>query len=203
MILDTTRPLGGPRPRTMADCGVRRDVARFFPLPTVTVEGVASVALSRGTRQRVARRAATVRSVNGAVDALNWAAGFGLSAMSRSRAVRFDCGAFVGDPLLPLHEEVLRDVLKRVVDRGAPSEFTISTEEAARALLRSRFGYEPESSNVATYSPGLVSLPASLVGAPAVIDVVPRRVREMIEQVDVFMLRDKNEFLQLRDHGHV
>lgn len=159
--------------------------------------------LSRGCRQRVSRRRAVVKCVNESIGALNWCAGFSKDSRSVSRDVCFVDGVILGSPLTPLHGEVLNDVLGRVVQRGPPPENSPSQEEAARALLRARFGYEPGAPNVAAYSPGHVSLPASLVGAPAIKDVVPTRVRDMLEKVDVFMLRDKTEFLQLRDHGGV
>ena len=202
-MLDALQPPSGPRSGDAADHGVRRDVGRLFPIPNVAGEAVPSGRLSRGTRQRITQRRAIVKSVNDAVDALNWCGGYGQGGISGSQGVCSSGGNFLGGPLLPLHAEVLGDVLARVRDRGAPPLGNLTSEEAARALLRSRFGYESETPNVAAFSPGQVSLPASLAGAPDVLEVVPKHVREMLEKVDVYMLRDKNEFLQLRDHGDV
>eukprot|EP00974_Lingulodinium_polyedra_P014550 1408477-Lingulodinium_polyedra.AAC.1 len=79
--------------------------------------------------------------------ALNWCFGRGAGALRGGGA---DSAA--------ISAELQAVARKRVLERGRPPG-DLTQEEAARALLRSRAGYDPSSSNVAAFVPGRVALP--------------------------------------------
>ena len=98
----------------------------IFPLPCLGEHSRGGAGLSRGVRQRLGRRAAVQKRANDVIDSLNWLSGCKDShceQLGRSR----------------LHDEVLSHVVE-LVEARVPRDDVPSTEEAARALLRGKFG---------------------------------------------------------------
>ena len=155
-----------------------------FPLPVPPVEHREKL-LARGCRQRVGRRAALCEDVKLAVEGLNWCAGFdGVEA-----------GGAIPATAVGL-------VQKLVKERGVPPERE-TEEEAARALLRERVGYQAGPSNVATFEMSRVSLPGDISGAPRLEDVLPHSALAFLEDNFAPMLKSEAELLEMHDHGEV
>ena len=150
---------------------VDRPSGELFPLPLVQQEDIPRSSLSRGTKQRVCRRRAVDMRVNGAVRSLNWLSGCGSAGQHRSA----------------LHDQVL-DHVREVMVRTAPEGAIPQPHEAARALLRSRAGYDPDDQSVCDYQEDLVSVPASCLDCPLAVDVVPEPAREMLVNFESHMV---------------
>ena len=140
----------------------------LFPIPSVEEESVERPSLSRCCRQRVLRRRSVQARCNEVVAALNWMAG--CRSESQSNAVSH------------VHEEVLARI-ERLVRRRTPDSETPSTEEAARALLRAKFGYEMADAVVAPFQSGHVSLPGSVANSPFADELGPEETRRMLDGV--------------------
>ena len=87
-----------------------------------------------------------------------------------------------------VHPEVLGFIDQAVSERGSPP-FDSSPEDAARALLRAKAGYDLGETSVAAFVLGRVALPEDYRGAPLVRDVLPERGRFFLEGFEAEMLR--------------
>ena len=76
-----------------------------------------------------------------------------------------------------------------------------SKEEVARTLLRAKAGYDLGHPNVAPFVLGHVALPGNLEGAALIQDISPPRVLRHLEGNYGSMLRSREEFAELEDHG--
>ena len=140
----------------------------FFPIPSLEEEGVEKPGLSRRCRQRALRRRPVQTRCNEVVAALNWMAG----CRSESQ----------GNAVVPVHEEVLARI-ERLVRKRTPDSETPSPEEAARALLRAKFGYDMADAVVAPFQSGLVSLPGTVADSPYADELGPDETRRMLDGV--------------------
>ena len=118
-----------------------------------------------------------------ALRALNWCAG---------------CGAVDGGQVNQIHG-VVRELVR---ERGHPDSF-VSEEEAARALLRDRAGYDPGigNPNVSPFDSTRVALPDDTTGAPLLEEVLPPRAMHYVEGDYTRMLKSEIEMLELQDHA--
>ena len=161
-------------------------VSDVLPLPRCGEEDKPRSELSRGTRQRVCRRARVVTRTNECIDALNWLAGSPNAA----------------DPAFS--SSVQRDVLAHIGSCiREPTEPVPSEEASARALLASRAGYEVSEpgANLAPFKRGSVSLPGETDSAPFATDVLPEKARRMLEGFEEYMLKSSEEYMEVIDHG--
>ena len=69
--------------------------------------------------------------------------------------------------------------------------------EAARALLRSRAGYDPDEQVVMDYQEEFLSVPSSCAGCPRAVDVVPAEAAAMLVDFEEHMVRSDFEFWEL------
>eukprot|EP00959_Pyramimonas_sp_CCMP1952_P251329 5252286-Pyramimonas_sp.AAC.1 len=113
-----------------------------FPLPSLTEEGPRRPGLSRGVCQRVARRQAITRRANDAISTLNWLSGCG--------------GAAPEGICSPAQAEAVQHI-KGVMERSQAVDAVPRPHEAARALLRSRAGYDSDEHIVSDYQEELLS----------------------------------------------
>ena len=146
----------------------------LFPLPLIPLEADARGHLSRGTRQRVQRRRRVEVEVNKVLNSLNWLAG------TRGREAS-------GRPA-PVHEQVWEVVRRQVVGRGPPPK-DFSSEEAARALLKAKFGYDTADASVAPYRANAVSLPSSVEGVPFFDELAGAELSDMMVRLPECYLR--------------
>ena len=81
-------------------------------------------------------------------------------------------------------------------------ETPMQPREAARALLRSKAGYEAgeEDTTVCIYQEGRVSLPETTVGCPAASEILEGPAREMLVDFERRMLRKDEEFWEVQDN---
>ena len=129
--------------------------------PTPGVEPPAASHLSRGVRQRVARRRWEQQSLSALVGSVNSLCGTsGSSAEIESDATR----AFI--------TRVRASVEERAAEERSDN---VSVQEAISALLKSKSGYSDSSAidtvGLASYEPGSVSLPDDTRGSPLLRDV--------------------------------
>ena len=117
---------------------------------------------------------------------MNWMAG--CSSESQGMAVS------------PVHEEVLARI-ERLVRKRTPDSETPSTEEAARALLRAKFGYDMADAVVAPFQSGLVSLPGSVANSPFADELGPDETRRMLEGFTEQFLRPVAEVDRIKRDG--
>ena len=142
--------------------------------------------LSRCCRQRILRRRAVQTRCNEVVAALNWMAG--CSSESQST------------PVAPVHEEVQARI-ERLVRKRTPDADTPSTEEAARALLRAKFGYDMADAVVAPFQSGQVSLPDNVANSPFADELGPDETRRMLEGFTEQFLRPAAEVDRIKRDG--
>ena len=172
-------------PRALLLLGTMQS-GNLFPIPLVEEEGVEKPGLSRCCRQRVLRRRSVQSRCNEVVAALNWMAG--CSSESQGMAVS------------PVHEEVLARI-ERLVRKRTPDSETPSTEEAARALLRAKFGYDMADAVVAPFQSGLVSLPGTVTDSPFADELGPDETRRMLEGFTEQFLRPVAEVDRIKRDG--
>ena len=159
----------------------------LFPLPTLVEEEPCSAGLSRGVRQRVSRRRAVTRRTNDAISSLNWLSGCGTTARCSGS----------GSPAQLMATQRIRTVMER---SQAVSPIP-RPHEAARALLRSRAGYDPDEQVVMDYQEELLSVPSSCVGCPRAVDVVPAEAAAMLVDFEEHMVRSDLGFWELQDNA--
>ena len=135
--------------------------AGFSAIPAPRCEPPASCGLSRGVRQRVARRRWDQQSLSALVGSVNDLCGTsGPPAGEESDADR----SFLSRARAAVEERAAEE---RAVD--------VSAQEAISALLRSKAGYTDSSvidtGGLASYEPGNVSLPDGTRGSPLLRNV--------------------------------
>ena len=167
MVAPSDRPTGGSL-FSQGLCG------GFLPLPSTPVGCTASSHLSRGMRQRVARRNFVEKEIQSLTDAVNWLGGCQTAPVSRDAA--------------STHEHFIARARVCVEERCEEERFfEESTQEAVPALLRSRSGYadEPDAGvgGLATFKQGNVSLPTSSVGSPLLRSLVSDKAGSMCVKV--------------------
>ncbi|CAK0863715.1 unnamed protein product [Prorocentrum cordatum] len=147
--------------------------SELFPLPSLVEEGPCRAGLSRGVRQRVARRHAVFHRANDAIDALNWLSGCGEKAPPVGACSRAQF-------------EAARHV-RSVMQRSQAIDIAPRPDEAARALLRPRAGYDSDEHIVSDCQEELLSVPSSCKDCPRAVGVAPAEAASM--QVDFFFNR--------------
>eukprot|EP00973_Karenia_brevis_P022788 3135586-Karenia_brevis.AAC.1 len=88
-------------------------------------------------------------------------------------------------------------VQDRVSSRPCPAD-GISDEEAFRALLKGRSGYDDPMTSVAPYKRELVSLPASVDDAPFAAEVADDTIRNQLCNFETQLLRSDEEMKDLQ-----
>ena len=73
--------------------------------------------------------------------------------------------------------------------------------EAARALLRSRAGYDSDEHIVSDYQEELLSVPSSCKDCPRAVDVVPAEAASMLVDLEERMVRPDIDFWELMDNS--
>ena len=147
----------------------------ILPLPSTPVSCAPPSHLSRGTRQRVARRNYVEREFQSLTDAVNWIGG---------------CSS-VSAPALaaPAHHSFQERAYTLVGERceEEKSFFAESTYEAVRMLLRAHSGYqdEPEAGvgGLATFKQGNVSLPTSSANSPLLRSLVSDKASTHLDDI--------------------
>ena len=144
--------------------------------------------LSRGCRQREARRSKADKMAQECCEALRW----------MSSGVRGTKAGIQDDPLYgEVHERARELAAERIRDG-----IIFSPEEAARQLLRARPGYEADAEAIgclASYKPGKVSLPSSNFGAPMASSLLDDSCRATLVDFEKHMLRDAAEMEAVSD----
>ena len=160
-------------------------IKSLLPLPSVAVESLAAKGLSRGTRQRVARRVAVQKEANETIRALNSMCGA-------------PCNQTSADPC-PEHPVLLGRIQAAVSDR-MEAEFAVSAQEARETLLQLPAGYEAlnqgESvglAKTAPYVPGNVSLPDNVDDSPVISELCRGEPLRYLQQGESSMLRSAPE----------
>ena len=158
----------------------------LFPLSHFPIEQVVNK-VSRGTQQRILRRAQRVRMKNEVVDSLNWMMG---------------CSAPPDAPEASNDQRRVHERISRLVDERGPPLGECITEEASRALLGSVPGYDLDAdSTLASFKKGNVSLPESVADAPMATALLPESHRDLLEDFEQHMLLSDKEFEEVDDHG--
>ena len=103
-------------------------------------------------------------------------------------------------PVAPVHEEVQARI-ERLVRKRTPDADTPSTEEAARALLRAKFGYDMADAVVAPFQSGQVSLPDNVANSPFADELGPDETRRMLEGFTEQFLRPAAEVDRIKRDG--
>ena len=151
-------------------------------IPAPGVEPAAPSHLSRGVRQRVARRRWDQQCLSALVDSVNSLCGTsGSPAETESAATR----AFITRARAAVEE------------RGAEERAeNISVHEALGALLKSKSGYTDSSGfdtgGLASYEPGNVSLPDDTRGSPLLRDVCSNKTSDFLDDL-ALMLNSEGE----------
>jgi hypothetical protein len=161
---------------TVASTTPRGPAKPLFPAYPDLMREVSNSQVSRGSKQRIARRQRRWDDVDDAFSGLNWLASGSMS--------------------LPVPDSVHREmnsyVARCVDERGRPpSDF--SSEAAASELLRSHPGYTSDS-KVAPFGSADVSLPEP---GPTrrVVELLPPDVAQRVVGFKQHMLRDPSELL--------
>ena len=163
----------------------RVELEQLFPLPTI-VPPKCHQSLGGHARARQRIRRHFVGEANSAIDALNWYAG-----SRTSREVK------TYDELTPLQQQVTARV-EGLVEAMHDSTIAIPAPQAAFSeLLRGRSCYDEQPSaglNVARYTTAEnISLPASLIGAPFLDEILPTSLHQYLGDAMERMLKTTDE----------
>ncbi|CAK0814691.1 unnamed protein product, partial [Prorocentrum cordatum] len=132
------------------------------------------------------RQKAITRRANDAISTLNWLSGCG--------------GAAPEGICSPAQAEAVQHI-KGVMERSQAVDAVPRPHEAARALLRSRAGYDSDEHIVSDYQEELLSVPASCKDCPYAVDVVPAEAASMLVDFEERMVRPDIEFWELEDNS--
>ena len=151
-------------------------------IPSPGVEAPAPSHLSRGVRQRIARRRWEQQSLSALVDSVNSLCGTsGSSAEVESDASR----SFIARARLAVEERAAEERSEN-----------ISVQEAVSALLKSKAGYTDcsvvDTGGLASYEPGNVSLPDDTRGSPLLRDVCSSKTSDFLDDI-ALMLNSEGE----------
>ena len=146
----------------------------IFPVPLKFGNESIVLPLSRGCRQRVARRLHRCSRIDGVIASLNWCSGHHSPDPQRE--------------VLRVHEEIHARAARCVDDRPVPAG-CLKPDEALRALLRAKSGYDVAGTRVATYRRGAVSLPSGVSDAPLASDLGCETARLYLTEFRERMLR--------------
>ena len=145
------------------------------PIPRPPVEPPPAARLSRGVRQRIAARRWDQESLAHLVESVNE-----MCCTSGSTSVDLSDAA----------QEFTARASEAVKERGVEERVfaqEVSAQEAVRALLRSRSGYTDSggvgTGELASFSPGTVSLPVDTSGAPLLRTVCSTKASEFLNDL--------------------
>ena len=163
--------------------GQSRKGRSLFPLPVFACPE-RNARCSRRVQQRRARIRRAVENANEALEALNWLAGYGPT------------DGFTLPPSSMQWQTMMR--VDGLVHCQKPSGVIDGYEAALRSLLKGGTPYDMEASNVslASYQPGLLSIPDDVHGCPDLSSVLSVEDRQYLED-DKLMLRSFEEMEQV------
>ena len=162
--------------------GVSTEERKLFPLPYFACPE-RKAGSSRRVQQRRARIRKMVENANEALEALNWLAGYGTTS------------GFTMSPSPMQWQTMMR--VDGLACGQKPSGVIDGFEAALRSLLKGGTPYDMEASNVslASYQPGLLSIPDDVHDCPDLSSVLSMEDRQYLED-DKLMLKSVEDLEQ-------